>query len=158
MVVFRGNAAITNGQITNTKVQSSQITASSLDMNGANITSVADPVQDQDAATKFYVDQRASSAGQIYTITLTGSSFTSIAYLSVPGAYFITVGGGPSGSAVAVFTVAKSSAGFAAQVFRIGSQNASTGEDLQLQWPPNSPVVIRKNGTAHDGTYQVKIL
>lgn len=157
---FEGNAFIDGGQlqnavVTSTSIGNSSITTSSLDMNLANITSVKDPVNNQDAATKKYVDDLGIT---IAVYTLNGLSNTTIS-TSQKGSFVIKVENlilnGPSG----VFNVSKSEAARDGHCVRISAAPGyNTTTTLLVSWPPNSGILLRKTGSGFDGTYRVKIM
>jgi hypothetical protein len=159
-VFFEGNAYIDGGQVSNALVLSSSIgnctiTTSSLDMNNANITSVKDPVQAQDAATKYYVD-----ALQIVfnTITLVGTNNTLISNL-LQGSFVVTVNNLVSNGPSAVFHVTKNDSSRHGHVFRtVATPGYSSRTTLMVSWPPNSGILIYKTGSEFDGSYRVKLL
>jgi len=159
-VYFEGNAYIDGGQIQNTLILSSSIgnsaiTTSSLDMNMANITSVKDPINPQDAATKAYVDALEVSFA---TVLLTGTADTLISN-NQKGSYVVSVNNiivnGPSG----IFHITKSEAAREAHIVRtVASPGYMTANTLRVTWPPNSGIYLRKTGSGFDGSYRVKIM
>jgi len=159
-VYFEGNAYIDGGQVQNTNITTSsigncRITTSSLDMNMANITSVKDPINPQDAATKQYVDDLDI---RFATVTLTGTDSTVISS-NIKGSYTITIrnliANGPSG----IFHVTKSEAPQSAHIVRtVAAPGVGTTITLRLSWPPNSGILMQKTGANFDGSYRVKIM
>ncbi len=157
---FEGNAYIDGGQIqhiivTNASIGNCNITTSTLDMNLQNITNVNDPVNNQDAATKKYVDNLDIS---ITNINLTGTS-TSVISSSLKGSFIIKVENlvlnGPSG----VFNVTKSEALRDGHCNRISaSPGYNTNITLRVSWPPNSGILLFKTGNDFDGSYKIKII
>lgn len=157
---FEGNAYIDGGQlqnaiVTNTSIGNCNITTSSLDMNLQNITNVKDPVNNQDAATKKYVDDLSIV---ISNITLSGTSTTTISS-SLKGSFVIKVDNlilnGPSG----VFNITKSEASREGHCNRISaSPGYNTSTTLRVSWPANSGILLRKTGSDYDGSYRVKIM
>lgn len=159
-VFFEGNAFIDGGQIQNTiilntSIGNSAITTSSIDMNMQNITSVKDPINPQDAATKKYVDDLDI---RISNITLTGTTDYEISNYQ-QGSYIITVQnsvvGGPSG----VFHVTKNDSSKHAHIARtVATPGALSTITLLVTWPPNSGILLKKTGSQYDGTYRVKVM
>ena len=159
-VYFEGNAFIDEGRVqnallTNNSINNSIITTSSLDMNLQNITSVKDPINPQDAATKKYVDDLGVV---ISNISLSGTSSTLISS-NLSGSYIITVKNiiinGPS----ATFHVTKISSTLNAQCNRISASPGYLSTiTLFVTWPPSSGIYLNKNGSLYDGSYQIKIM
>lgn len=159
-VYFEGNAFIDGGRVQNAVVQSSSIgnctiTTSSLDMNLANITSVKDPINPQDAATKKYVDD----LGIIITnVSLTSTNNSLVTSFS-KGSYRVFVENivinGPS----AVFDITKNETSRSAHIVRTAATPGyMTDTTLRLSWPPNDGLYLRKTNNGFDGAYRVKII
>ncbi len=159
-VYLEGNAFIDGGQlqnvvVTNTSIGNCTITTSALDMNLANITNVKDPMLNQDAATKLYVDNLGIS---ITSVTLNGTTDTLISSAQ-KGSFRILVDNSIINGPSAVFDVTKSEASRHAHVVRTAaSPGYNTDITLRVSWPPSSGIMLRKTGTNFDGAYRVKIL
>lgn len=159
-VYFEGNAFIDGGQVQNTNVTQSSIgncaiTTSTLDMNFKNITSVADPINYSDAATKRYVDDLGIV---ISVVSLSGTS-PSLISNNLKGSYVITISNlvlnGPS----AVFNVTKSESTQHAHIARtVASPGQASRTLLKISWPPNSGIYLSKTESAYDGSYRVKFI
>jgi hypothetical protein len=157
---FEGNAYIDGGQlqnaiVANTSIGNCSITTSSLDMNLQNITNVKDPINNQDAATKKYVDDLGIV---ISILSLSGTTNTTVSS-SLKGSFVIKVENlilnGPSG----VFNVVKSEAFRDGHCNRIAaSPGYNTDTTLRISWPANSGILLRKTGSGFDGSYKVKIM
>jgi hypothetical protein len=157
---FEGSAYIDGGQfqnvvITTTSIGNCNITTSSLDMNLKNITNVQNPINNQDAATKQYVDDLSIV---ISDITLNGTN-TTIISSALKGSFVIKVDNlifnGPSG----VFNVTKNEASRDGHCNRItASPGYNTLTMLRISWPPNSGILLRKTESDFNGSYKVKIM
>ena len=159
-VYFEGNAFIDGGQVQNANVTQSSIgncaiTTSTLDMNFKNITSVADPINYSDAATKRYVDDLGIV---ISVVSLTGTNQSLISN-NLKGSYVITITNlvlnGPS----AVFNITKSEQSQQAHIARtVASPGLNTRSLLKISWPPNSGIYLYKTENNYDGSYRVKFI
>lgn len=159
-VYFEGNAFIDGGQVQNANVTQSSIgncaiTTSTLDMNFKNITSVAEPINYSDAATKRYVDDLGIV---ISTVSLTGTSPTQIS-TNLKGSFVITITNlvlnGPS----AVFNITKNESTQYAHVARtVASPGLNSRSLLKISWPPNSGIFLNKTESTYDGSYRVKLM
>ena len=159
-VFFEGNAYIDGGQIQNAVLMNNSIgncviTTSSLDMNAANITSVKDPVNMQDAATKKYVDDLEIG---FTTVSLTGTN-TSTVFDRQKGSYVLTVTNVTVNGPTGVFHVSKSETSRWAHIIRTAAcPGYMSNTTLMVSWPPNSGILLHKTGADFNGTYKVKIM
>lgn len=162
---FEGNAyldgsILTNSSISNNYITTSAIRSSTIDMlntagNYVNITSVKDPINPQDAATKNYVDALGIV---IKDFTLSGTS-TTVVSNNLTGSFTITVTNlvlnGPS----AVFNVTKNIASNCGQVMRtVAAPGTNTTVVLDMSWPANSGILLFKSDNQFDGSYRVKLM
>jgi hypothetical protein len=159
-VSYEGNAFIDGGKIqnliiTNTSISNSVITTSSLDMNLANITSVKDPINLQDAATKKYVDDLYI----VYVdVTLSGTSPTIISS-NLKGTYRINVTNSIINGPSAAFDVTKNEASNNAHIIRtVACPGISSYTTVNVLWPPNTGIQLYKTGNDYDGNYLVKLM
>lgn len=159
-VYFEANGFIDGGQVQNVNITScsignSIITTSSLDMNMENITSVKDPINNQDAATKKYVDNLEII---LRNFTLIGTSTTEIS-TNQKGSFVVTVSNQILNGPTAIFHVTKSEAVRNAHIVRTAaSPGYMSNVFLEILWPPNSSLLLKKTGNQFDGTYKVKIM
>lgn len=148
-------AFLSDSYIKTSTITQSAITESTLDMNMKNITSVKDPIDRQDAATKGFVEDQLASIVQTQTVQLNGQAFAEVINLT-HGAFTLIVQSTFEGGPVGQFTCMKISDA------TIGTINANaiktpTGEQLIVTWPANSAILIRKSGDNFDGLYRVRI-
>jgi hypothetical protein len=124
-------------------------------MNMANITSVKDPINNQDAATKKYVDNLEII---LKTITLVGSSNTEIS-TKIKGSFIITISNEILNGPTAIFHLTKNESTRNAHIVRtVAVPGYNTDVFLEISWPPNSSILLKKTGTQYDGSYKVKIM
>lgn len=164
-VYFEGNAYIDSGQIQNvniinSSISGSSITTSSLDMNMQKITSVQNPVNPQDAATKSYVDALGIS---ILDINLSGTNFSLVTNGThgpfLKGSYTVTITNIIFNGPAATFNVSKNETSQPGHVVRTtSSPGLLTFESLKIRWLPNTGIELQKTGTNYDGTYRIKII
>lgn len=164
-VCLEGNVFIDGGQsqninITTSTIGNCNISQSSLDMlsqSGAlqNITSVKDPINPQDAATKKYVDDLGIVISEITLV----STNTIIISNNVKGSYIITISNlilnGPSG----IFHITKNEMANEAHVVRTAAAPGNNSSIfLEITWPPNSGILLKKTGNNYDGSYRIKLM
>lgn len=154
-VYFEGNAYIDGGNITLTTIGNCSISTSSLDMNNQNITSVKDPVQQQDAATKQYVDD----LGIRFNETTLNGTTPNVIFDDKTGSFIVTITNiiidGPSG----IFHVTKNRQGSESHIVRtVAAPGWSTNTLLQITWPPNSGILLSKTDNNYNGQYRIKIM
>jgi hypothetical protein len=146
---FKSNSHINGGEIKNV-----DITSSTLDMNGQPITSVADPTNPQDAATKTYVD----SVGEVIVITLTSTAYTTIT-AKLKGSSHLIIEAIIEDGPCATFFASKSTSTKHANIVRhtAAPGNSINKEQLDIQWLPGSGIELKKTNSNFDGTYRVKL-
>ena len=160
-VYYEGNAFIDGGRIqnvlnTNSSISNCIITTSSLDMNLANITNVKDPINLQDAATKKYVDDLQI----VYSNVSLNNTISSLISTAQSGTFIVKIlsvsGTGP----LATFNIIKGINTQEAQCNRTTSCPgiSSTNVSLRITWPPNSGILLHKNGPDFNGNYLVKFM
>ena len=125
-------------------------------MDGEKITTLATPTADYDGVNKLYCDQNSANGIPTITVTLTGTSWTQV-LLDQFGTFDIIVSNVVVGGPCAKFTIMKSEASRNASIQRWGSSAGSnTFERLEIQWPQNSGIELRKNGGNYDGSYRLR--
>jgi hypothetical protein len=163
-VFFEGNgyfdgSYLLNSTIGNNYIGTSSIRTSTIDMlsttgNYTNITSVKDPINPQDAATKNYVDILGIVISQN---TLSGTQGTLVSNIQT-GSFVVTVTNlvlnGPS----AVFNITKNIASNCGQVMRTVAAPGIGNTVLDMNWPANGGVYLVKSSRFCDGSYQVKMI
>ena len=87
-------------------------------------------------------------------INLQGTGFSDVQSLKA-GTYVVTVSSVVDGGPTAYFTVSKASVTEIGYVSRRGKSVSVTGETLELSWPENSKLLLRKTGMYCDGEYLV---
>jgi hypothetical protein len=163
-VFFEGNgyfdgSYLVNSSIGNNYIGTSTIKASTIDMlstsgNYTNITSVKDPVNPQDAATKNYVD----ILGIVITQnTLSGTQGTLISNLQT-GSFVVTVTNLVMNGPSAVFNITKNIPGNCGQVMRTVAAPGIGNTVLDMYWLANGGVYLVKSSRFCDGSYQVKLM
>ncbi len=115
------------------------------------------PVFPDDQASKDYVDHQIKANLELelegVTVNLEDTAFAQVCALRY-GSYLIAVTALVYGGPTATFAVSKSSSGGQPSICRITSCPAiDTGEQLELIWPENSKIMLRKTGPMHDGAY-----
>ena len=164
MSMFDGNgyffdSYVINSTVSNTQLSQSIITFSSLNMldihgNYQNIINLKNPINPQDAATKFYVD----SLGTILSVTLSNTAPSLIAS-NVKGSFIITVSNEVLNGPSAIFHVTKSSKNHTAGVARtVSSPGLSSNTQLSIKWAINEGIYLYKSNNTYDGSYTVKFI
>ena len=159
MPMITGRAILEGTYIKGMRLVNSVIQSSKIDMAYQTITSVADPQNPSDAATKYFVENTVAGVVKTIQVHLRGSAYTTISCNIPPSSLLITVSsvnGGPA----ATFMISKNSKAREGHVARITSlPSESTHEELDLKWPASGGLMLRKTGMGHfDGCYIVKII
>ena len=154
-VYFEGNAYIDGGTVTGTTINNCSISTSTLDMNSKNITNVKDPIQQQDAATKQYVDD----LGIRFVIIELQNTTESLITNDQMGSFVITISNividGPSG----IFNVTKNRQNSESHIVRtVACPGYGTPTLLKISWPPNSGILLSKTDNNYNGNYKIKIM
>ncbi len=156
-VYTRGNIQMTGGEVANANIYNSMI-----DMNDQQITTVGDPIQQQDAVNLRYLLQTLNTLVQVRTIALTGSTINSAVVMSsqLRGCITLHVTGPEPDGPTAIFHATKSDPSSYGTVNRINAQPGKSNDDLvQLYavWPPNvGPLLYKTHNVLFDGLYIIK--
>jgi len=164
MGYFSGNIVARGTMAKRMLLTNSSIVDTTIDMNLKTITSVHDPIDPQDAATRYYVDasvQKVESEFQSFftgvVVSLNGTDFVEIAHIR-PGSYIVTVTPFQDGFPTATFSISKLGAYSTGHVSRITAGiDPKTRETLDLQWPQGGVLLLRKTGPGFDGDYLVDL-
>lgn len=153
-----GSVAV-NSTIGNTNILHSSIRTSSIDMlsssgNYQNITSVADPNDQYDAANKRYVD----FIGVRGSFDLIGTTPTLISG-NIKGSYLIMITNLVLNGASATFVATKNESSNEAQVNRTSlCPGYGSFTTLNIIWPIGGGIYLQKSDSYYDGSYYVKII
>lgn len=131
-----------------------------IDMNHRAIDNVLDPVTNQQAATKKYVDTKTENGGRIFTVHLYGTA-PALALVNEAGAMFVSVTSSIPEGPSAIYAMCKTANSTAiVRGNRIASSPGhDTGEVLIVTWDgSDGAVYLSKSGTSYDGEYALKVL
>jgi hypothetical protein len=142
----KGNNIIINGQVLSSRI----------DMDSERITSLADPIANSDAVSKFYCDLNSANGIPTITVTLSGISWNTI-LLNTYGVFDIIISNVIPDGPCAKFTIMKSGPARNASINRWNSSSGTTtNERLEMRWPIGGGIELRKNGNGYDGNYKVR--
>jgi hypothetical protein len=164
MSVFDGNgyffsSYIVTSTVSNTQVTQSIISESSinmLDINGnyQNIINVKDPINPQDAATKFYVDKVCT----IFNVDILDTTPTLLSS-NLKGSFIITVSNNVMNGPSAIFHITKSSNTQNAGIARtVSAPGLTYNTQLYITWPVNDGIYIHKSDNFYNGNYTIKFI
>jgi len=131
-----------------------------IDFNLKNFSNLPSPSLPSDAVSGAYVQKEIKQAISVkfggIPVHLTGLEYSPVTALKA-GSYIVTVSPLQDGHPTATFTISKATQGGTASIVKISSCPASIGEgeNLELVWPENSKILLRKNGMFCDGEYVV---
>jgi len=157
---FFDKSILNNSTIGNANISDSRIVTSSINMLSSSgnyqiITNHDYPVNPHDVAIKAYVDQIGLN---ISTCTL-NSNIRSIISNQLYGSFVITITNQVLNGPSAIFNVTKNDPSRCGQSNRqVATPGHSSNITLFIEWPPNSGILLYKNGTLYDGSYLVKIM
>jgi hypothetical protein len=158
-IIVDCNGRVQNSTVTNTAINTSIITTSTIDMNGGVITSHGYPVNPTDVVNKDYADNLSTGGGiPTTTVTLTALVYTTAINI-MTGSVMVLVKNSISGGPSATFMLSKSETYMQPSIFRMTSSSGNTsGEKLRLKWDPSTGIQLRKTGNNYDGQYFVKYI
>lgn len=138
------------------RIDKSSITASSIDMGDGNITSVGDPHDEGDAATKRYVDSIVDVRFAGLQVQLSGTAWTDVLNLRA-GSYYVAVWSSSlPGAPTAAFLISRASDYVDSYATRLtAGPGVDTREMLEMRWPAGRALQLSKSGPGYDGTYIV---
>lgn len=154
--LMRGNFYLDcNAKIMNSSVNSSRISASSIDMNGAIITNTGTPIQPTDSVNKAYVDNAVGNTSSAIQVTLTGTNYSTI-ISSTSGSVIIVIKNIIANGPCATFNISKNSSSVSGNPLRLtSSAGLVTFEKLMIKWDAGSPLQLKKTGSNYDGVYNI---
>jgi hypothetical protein len=140
------------------KIKNASITTTTIDMNGAPITSVGSPINPTDATNKAYVDAKTSSVILTVTVTLSGTGYTVIA-ADLKGDFHISVKNQVTNGPSATFFLTKSeSTRYPSYTRLTSSAGLTTFERLDTRWDPGKGIELKKTGNNYNGLYTVRMI
>jgi len=157
MPLLTGRAILEGTYIKGMRIVNSVIRSSQIDMAYQPITSLADPQNPSDAATRYFVENVVSHAVKTLKVHLCGAQYVQVAHLPA-GSYVITISS-TNGGPTATFSISKNLTVKEAHVARLTSiPGEASLEELDLKWGASGPVMLRKTGPHYNGCYVVKIV
>lgn len=152
---YLNNSFILQSSLSSCSISNSTITNSSIDMNFKNITSVLDPINLQDAATKKYVDDLGII---IQNINLNNTT-SSLIHTSLYGSFIITVTNNVLNGPSAIFHISKNTSTVKPHISRTISCNGLSSQNtLYITWNENEGIYLYKTLNTFNGSYKVKII
>lgn len=158
--IFAENSLIINSSVGNSLISSCNLTSSSIDMlssigNYQNITSVKDPINQQDASTKNYVDNLGIIISNVTLTSITGTLISN----NNTGSFMVMVSNNVLNGPSATFHITKNSASLCGHIVRQTlSPGINTFTTLDIIWPPHSGFILFKSDESYNGSYKVKII
>ena len=130
-----------------------------IDTGLKNFTSLSEVILPTDQASKAYVDAHVRENMDIkfsgVNVHLEDDELEQVIMLR-PGSYVVTVSADILGAPTAVFNISKSSTSAQPSIIKTSSCPGEISEEqLELLWPPNSKLLLRKTGSRYAGLYTV---
>ncbi len=141
----------------NDYIQNGKLYDTDIDMQNKIIINHDDPINDLDVANKRYVDNHTSggATGITVTVSLTSTVYTSIITETI-GVYNIKVISNVSNGPSAIFSICKNNPIKNIYGNRLSiDPGLNTNERLEIIWPANSTIQLRKTGSNYNGDYTV---
>ncbi len=130
-----------------------------VDLNLKNFSTVPPPVIENDTATVEFVRQEIAKAMDIHwggvKVHLKGVHYSDVMPLR-SGSYILAVTSLVVGGPTATFSISKGSPYLLPSMVELTQTHGmDTHEKIELVWPPNGMLMVRKTGVFHDGEYIV---
>lgn len=139
----------------NFEIENGRVFSSIVDMNNKNrIINVIDPIDNQDAVTKGYVDKNTPLR---YNVTLSGTNWSTLESPDLYGSYMIKVQS-TEGFPTGIFTLIKSDRTRKGNYKAFDDFDITDTTRLIFEWNPNENIRVRKTSNLCDGEYIIILI